>query len=369
MAQTDNGNQGESGGSRSRTYSAAEFQTLARKRVEEALGHKAIPGTEMNGVLGPFSDGKAYSSAIYEIKLLDLDPAETSYVELVIPRKNSPGGSPGARSLEEQVRFLQNRPVKVRGDVQTNTFNGRISFRLWVRQITDLDSDGHETYEAHQNREQSMLSVLSEYRRFGDNLPRRASGRDPFKVCLIHPASGHVHEDFSKTLSKVRPGLVDIERKPVSFHNPGGIAQTISEANADIVALLRGGGDATEFRALNDPELIGHWMKADAYTVSGLGHAGDATLLDLVSDKSCTTPTAAGEHVRDAIYRSIQSSSKQQSQTSPPAESSQPDGLKKWKAWAVAWAVLFFIAVAVIAAFINNLPPGAFEQALNSMFR
>ena len=362
--QTGNGNQGESGGSRSRTYSAAEFQTLARKRVEEALGSRAIPGTEMSGVLGPFSDGKAYSSAIYEIKLLDLDPAETSYVELVIPRKNS---SPGARSLEEQAQFLENRPVKVRGDVQTNTYNGRISFRLYVRQITDFDNAEQQSHNGHTERERSLLSVLSNYRRFGQDTPQRSRPGGAFKVCVIHPASGQVHNDFMGRISRLGSNLLETERMPVSFHDPVAIGQAISRTDADIVALVRGGGDATEFRALNDPELIRQWMNADAYTVSGLGHAEDATLLDLVSDKSTSTPTAAGDHVRQAIFRGVDLSGKQ-NPGSAPARNSQ-DESKSWKAWAWVWAILFLLTVALIVAFINNLPPSVFEETLRTMFQ
>jgi exonuclease VII large subunit len=41
-------------------------------------------------------------------------------------------------------------------------------------------------------------------------------------------------------------------------------------------------------------------MEKNAYTVSAIGHSGDSTLLDAISDASCETPTAAGAFVRES---------------------------------------------------------------------
>jgi exonuclease VII large subunit len=41
-------------------------------------------------------------------------------------------------------------------------------------------------------------------------------------------------------------------------------------------------------------------MEKNAYTVSAIGHSGDSTLLDAVSDASCETPTAAGAYIRES---------------------------------------------------------------------
>jgi exonuclease VII large subunit len=68
----------------------------------------------------------------------------------------------------------------------------------------------------------------------------------------------------------------------------------------DIVALIRGGGAHAEFEPLNDVGLLRAWMEKNAYTVSAIGHSGDSTLLDAVSDASCETPTAAGAFIRES---------------------------------------------------------------------
>ena len=84
-----------------------------------------------------------------------------------------------------------------------------------------------------------------------------------------------------------------------------GSADELREAVAgaqgfDIVALIRGGGARAEFEPLNDVGLLRAWMEKNAYTVSAIGHSGDSTLLDAVSDASCETPTAAGAYIRES---------------------------------------------------------------------
>ena len=68
----------------------------------------------------------------------------------------------------------------------------------------------------------------------------------------------------------------------------------------DVVALIRGGGAQAEFEPLNDVGLLRAWMEKNAYTVSAIGHSGDSTLLDAVSDASCETPTAAAAYIRES---------------------------------------------------------------------
>ena len=84
-----------------------------------------------------------------------------------------------------------------------------------------------------------------------------------------------------------------------------GSADEVREAVAgiegfDVVALIRGGGARAEFEPLNDVRLLRTWMEKNAYTVSAIGHSGDSTLLDAVSDASCETPTAAGAYIRES---------------------------------------------------------------------
>lgn len=229
-----------------RVYTPAEYQSAMMHKVEETLGAGAITAVEIKGLLGEFKDN-GYRSALYGVKLLDLNPDEAdSPIELVIPR----------RQFEQEAKRLEHRPVRVRGDVETNLYRGRIGLRLCVRELRDLGDELLEAGDSHKNRERAVLSVLGGYRRFGREMPQRATFSGPFKVCVIHPASGVVARDFAGRLKNVGSNLLNPEYVAVSFQDPGAIGEAVSQPNADVVALIRGGGDSSEFRPLTTPSYL-----------------------------------------------------------------------------------------------------------------
>jgi exonuclease VII large subunit len=47
--------------------------------------------------------------------------------------------------------------------------------------------------------------------------------------------------------------------------------------------------------------MLRAWSEKRAYRVGGIGHSGNSTALDLLSDFAATTPAAAGTHIADAL--------------------------------------------------------------------
>jgi hypothetical protein len=72
-------------------------------------------------------------------------------------------------------------------------------------------------------------------------------------------------------------------------------------ANADVIALIRGGGSDEQFSLFENPELLRAWSEKRAHRVAGIGHSGNSTALDLLSDFAAITPSAAGTHITDAL--------------------------------------------------------------------
>jgi hypothetical protein len=128
----------------------------------------------------------------------------------------------------------------------------------------------------------------------------------PLRVTLIHSASVHaqVADDCLGELVKLG-GAVVVTRVPLNILDPGAIAQAIGQARTDIVMLIRGGGAAADFEVFDDARVVSALAGQSAYRVIGLGHSGNATLLDLICDHSARTPAQAGLHVREMVEEQV----------------------------------------------------------------
>jgi exonuclease VII large subunit len=116
--------------------------------------------------------------------------------------------------------------------------------------------------------------------------------------------AGVVLDDFACQLGEAED-LVEFRTLAVATNSSEEIAQAIRAAEGELVVLIRGGGSPQDFEPFNDERVVEAWMAKDAFTVSALGHSGDVTLLDPLSDLSCPTPTAAGAEVRERLLEGI----------------------------------------------------------------
>ena len=272
-----------------RAYSPGELSRVLEKQVEARLGAYSITGLELEGVLGEIGEDRGYAR-IYGVHLADA--AGGASFELSLPRR-----------LAEKARGLEHARVRVRGDLGTNLWRGRLSFRLDVREMETANAryiEGEGTSEA----DRSLSSVLRGYRRFRVAFPTpraKHGAAGVLSVCVIHPVSGQVLDDFLGQLQQPGGGAVDVHALGANMGSADEVREAVAGAEGfDIVALIRGGGARAEFEPLNDVGLLRAWMEKKAYTVSAIGHSGDSTLLDAVSDASCETPTAAGAYIRES---------------------------------------------------------------------
>ena len=272
-----------------RAYSPGELSRVLEKQVEARLGAYSITGLELEGVLAEIGEDRGYAR-IYGVHLADA--AGGASFELSLPRR-----------LAEKARGLEHARVRVRGDLGTNLWRGRLNFRLDVREMEPANAryiEGEGTSEA----DRSLSSVLRRYRRFRVAFPTpraKHGAAGVLSVCVIHPISGQVLDDFLGQLQEPGGVAVDVHALGANMGSADEVREAIAGAEGfDIVALIRGGGARAEFEPLNDVGLLRGWMEKKAYTVSAIGHSGDSTLLDAVSDASCETPTAAGAYIRES---------------------------------------------------------------------
>jgi exodeoxyribonuclease VII large subunit len=70
----------------------------------------------------------------------------------------------------------------------------------------------------------------------------------------------------------------------------------------DVIVIIRGGGSAQDLASFNDEKLVRALFHCPIPSVTGLGHDVDHSLLDLVADKKCSTPTACAEFIAKPVF-------------------------------------------------------------------
>lgn len=267
-----------------RVYVPAEIQRAIRRKVEESMDAFAVSGLVVEGTLGQVGEGGRYPY-IYGVQLLD--PVEGTRVELAIPRR-----------LAERARMLQRSSVRVRGDLEPNLYQGKLTFRLSVREVYPAEPE--TAAEDAGPRDKRLAEILKGYRRGEPRFPLPANGRGPVTLDVIHPSAGVVLDDF---LGQLRDAdqLLRVRSYPVSTGSSDELLRAVYASRGDVVVIIRGGGSPEDFEPLNEARLAEAWMEKDAFTVCAVGHATDGTVLDPLSDLSCPTPTAAGAAIRERL--------------------------------------------------------------------
>lgn len=127
--------------------------------------------------------------------------------------------------------------------------------------------------------------------------------RDTVSVALIQSASvvAQVALDCMAELAHLGD-QVQVTPLRINMLDPVAIAAAIRSAQGnDIIMLIRGGGDAADFEVFGDPRVVSALAEQSAHRVLGLGHSGNATVLDLMADFSANTPAQAGMYVRERM--------------------------------------------------------------------
>jgi exodeoxyribonuclease VII large subunit len=116
-------------------------------------------------------------------------------------------------------------------------------------------------------------------------------------ITLIFSEHGVAQEDVNTALGE-SADYYNLERRRITLSSPQQLLIALSEAETEVVALFRGGGDLT---GLNNLKVANTLLEADYAVVTALGHEADETLLDKVADKVLSTPTALGNYLKTLV--------------------------------------------------------------------
>ncbi|MDD6302770.1 MAG: exodeoxyribonuclease VII large subunit [Bacillales bacterium] len=130
------------------------------------------------------------------------------------------------------------------------------------------------------------------------NLPKKEIPLFPKTIGIITSKTGAAVHDLIHTIQSrynpkiyVFPCLVQGEGAPQSIIN------ALKEAlnyQLDTLIISRGGGANEDLMAFNNEELVRFVSTIEVPLITAVGHQIDSTLIDLVADYACITPTEAG---------------------------------------------------------------------------
>lgn len=261
-----------------------QFTTLLLER----LAASELP--ELGGMIrlhGRWTDpGRASGKSYYGAKIVD-DGGSQAKVEILASLVASRGVLPG-------------HLVIATGRLAVRSTNYGLEVRLVATDIELGDQEQAAKTEVAQQGRMTIERLRS--------IPMRRvpfPDRDSVSVTLIHSnsAAAQVTQDCMAELSKLGDS-VGVFPVKVNMLDPVAIATAIRDANSDdIVMIIRGGGDAADFEVFDDPRVVTALSSQQAHRVVGLGHTGNATLLDLFCDFSANTPAQAGAYVRERVHQ------------------------------------------------------------------
>ncbi|MHB8718104.1 MAG: exodeoxyribonuclease VII large subunit [Candidatus Dormibacteria bacterium] len=132
---------------------------------------------------------------------------------------------------------------------------------------------------------------------------KRPLPRLPRRVAVVTSRHAAALRDVVTTLHRRAP-MVDVVLSPATVQGDGAAATIVIALEraarvrgAEVVLLVRGGGSLEDLMAFNE-ESVAHAVAACPLpVVTGIGHATDLTIADLVADRHAPTPSVAAEMV------------------------------------------------------------------------
>ncbi|WP_421527044.1 exodeoxyribonuclease VII large subunit [Pseudomonas brenneri] len=185
--------------------------------------------------------------------------------------------------------------VEVVGYPTINVYRGTVSVQLEV--LKAKASEGQEE-QANRRVVNANIAALSSLKPTRNLFPLKRV----VTIDVIHSSASaaQVDEDFYRGLGDWA-GRCNLRSHPVRITSAKEIAEAICSSDADILVIIRGGGPVADFAVFSEHLVLKALAEKKSYRVMGIGHSGNTTLVDLISDFSATVPAEAGTHIRSQL--------------------------------------------------------------------
>lgn len=124
------------------------------------------------------------------------------------------------------------------------------------------------------------------------------------KIALVTSSTGAAIYDFNYGLDKSNMKLdIMVEHVIVQGPNcPKNVSAKIDQIKDnqfDLIVVTRGGGSFQDLYGFSSAEIVESAYKCNTPILSAIGHQVDTSLLDLVADVTCPTPSLAAQYIVD----------------------------------------------------------------------
>ncbi len=194
-------------------------------------------------------------------------------------------------ALSLSFRLEEGQSVVVTGRIGVFERDGK--YQIYAREISLTGAGAlYEQFERLKARLEEMGMFSEEYKRA---IPAYVK-----KLGVVTAPTGAAVRDMIHVARRRNP-YIDILLFPAKVQGEGaaesiaeGIA-TLSESDADVIIVGRGGGSIEDLWAFNEEIVARAIFDCPIPVISGTGHETDFTIADFVADLRAATPSAAAE--------------------------------------------------------------------------
>ena len=198
-------------------YTPTEVIEIFRKKLYEhdAMLKQKTYILAVRGILGNIQPTKY--PVYYKVPLRDV---AGNYITVDIPK------------VLGDITAYQQKEVIIQGFIRSQVHNNSLTFYIHATRFTPATELSEEVKE----KETTLLELLSSHQRDLKPFPDLES----YNITVIHGMSSDVKADFERQLSQ--DSSIKITYTPVSITSPDALMQAISDAECDILTVIRGGG-------------------------------------------------------------------------------------------------------------------------------
>lgn len=221
-------------------------------------------------------------------------------------------------SIYQHTKFITEKPLNLEDYTEKRikaivevTINNNAEIELKAHQIQEIGPASQITeYTALKEK---YFNKMRDYNTQKNNLSKSISP-SATRIALICPKTSSGAEDFKKTLHFSLNSTNNLIRETVNMYNIDEIINAIERINADktadIICIIRGGGNSEEICKYNNSKLIEAVINSNLPVITGIGHSNERLLLPRIATFGALTPTDAANVLNLKLISNKKSSTK-----------------------------------------------------------